>query len=583
VRSRSIAAALAGVALLAAGCASIPTSSPPQVFPLNSQSTAPDSDIRYDVIQPRAGESPSDIVKDFIALGGSHRDQHAGARAYLTPDAAKTWNDGASVIVLEDNLFFDDRGPADGVLMTARQRGRIEKDGTYLPNPASYPYSFHLEQVGGEWRIKDPPDGVFVTDVTFERSWRPYSVYFLDSTRTRVVPDVRMVPYPQDNTLPSRLVSYLGDGPSSRLEGAVASDLDGARLQTNIVRDEKGSVRVYLVGLNGGDDGTLDPGGFAQLVWTLNPLGVGSIQVFVNGRPVAPPTQPQQTQQRIGDWRRFDPNALPVTTAGYFIRDGAVLTTTGDPVPGPVGNRSFGARSVGVSLPQPADQSGRTRQSIAVVRRVAGGVGLYIGRLGGMPELALTAKTLTTPTWGSAVDEVWTVKDGREVVSVQTNGQSTSVLAPDLEDRGPVSSLRLSRDGARVAVVVGPPNRQRLWLGVVVRTNGAARIANLFPVNVGDQPVTDVSWSDALTLIVLVRPSAEEGNLYTFTVDARSPGRIVNAANLPGPPTVVAAAPNLPLLAIASRTAVRSVEAGEPWKRVTPQELGVDSAPAYPG
>ena len=575
MRAGRLVTALLGAALLATGCASIPSSSPPQVFPLNAQeSTAPDSDLRYDVIQPREDETPMEIVEDFIALGGSHQDQHAGARAYLTPAAARTWNDGAGVIVLEENPFYDDKG-AEGVHMTATQRGRIEKDGTYLPNPAPYPYTFHTERVNGEWRIKDPPDGIFVTEPTFEQSWRPYNVYFLDSTRTRVVPDVRMVPYPQDTTLPSRLVSYLGDGPSSLLKDAVASDLDDVRLQSNIVRDSKGGVGVYLARV--GDDDTLDPGGFAQLVWTLNQLGVGSLEIFLNGRPISPRAQPQQTQQRFSDWRRFDPNALPVTTPGYFIRDGAVLTTTGEPVPGPVGNRSYGARSVGVSLAQQAPQN------IAVVRRIAGGVGLYVGRLGGTPRLVLTGKSLTTPTWGSSVDEVWTVKDGREVVLVQTNGEASRVLAPGLEGIGPVSSLRLSRDGARVAVVVGPSKQQELHLGVVVRANGAARIVNLYAVDVGDEPVTDVSWSDALTVTVLVRPSIAEGNLYTFAVDGRNPGRIVNAANLPGPPTAVAAAPNLPLLTIASHAAVRSVEAGEPWRWVTPQESGVDSAPAYPG
>lgn len=570
-RPARVLAALLGAAALTTGCASIPSSSAPQVFPVEAQETAPaGSDPRYDAIRPEEGESPINVVRDYLAVGGSHAQRHAAARAYLTPQAAASWQDDEGVVVLEQGVYLDDKNPTE-IVMTATQRGRIDKLGTYLPNRADYPYTFHVEKVDGEWRIKDPPPGLFVTSQTFEDAWRPYNVYFLDSTRTRVVPDVRMVPYPQEAAAPSLLVNLLSAGPSAALQGAVRSDLEDVRLQSNVVRDADG-VDVYLTGL-AGDDDTLPPGGFAQLVWTLNELSLGGVEIFLEGQPIAPRQQPKQTLQRLGDWRSFDPNALPVSTPGYYIRGGAVRTTEDRPVPGPLGAPGYAPQAVGVSV----DQS-----SIAVVgRRRAGGVGLYVARAGQAPNLVLTGRTMTAPTWGSADDEVWTVRDGREIVFVQ-NGRASRVTAPTLEGKGPVSSLRLSRDGARVAVVAGPPNRQQLFLGSVVRDEGSVRIPRLDPVTLVSDPVADVAWFNALTIIVLVRPSVLGSSLYTLSLDGRTPAQLVNAARLPAPPNAVGAAPNLQLLTVAAGAIWGSPGSGEPWTRVT-RGAAAESAPVYPG
>jgi hypothetical protein len=576
LRSRAavVVAALVALVTLLAGCAGIPASGPPQEFTDDGgQTTAPEGpDLRYDAIQPQPGEPPLEIVKDFIAVGGSHEDQHAGARAYLTPAAAKSWKDAAGVVAIEDSPVYlrPEKGGAE-IVMSAQKRGRLDADGAYHPDGSSLTHRFHLEKVAGEWRIADPPAGVLVYVSTFQRAWRQYSVFFLNSTRTQVVPDVRLVPYPQENALPSLLVGDLAAGPSTALQGAVRSDLEGVRLQSNVVRD-KDRVRVYLTGLGGSTD-TLEDGGFAQLLWTLYPLGVGGVEVFLDNKPVAPRNAPDKTLQRFGDWATYDPEDIGVSTPGYFVRNGTVRTTADRPVPGPAGIGAYAAASVGVSVDQ---------RSMAVVGRRADGVGLYVGRVGGPLRLNLTARSLTAPTWGSAVDEVWTVKDGKEIVLVQASGATSRVTAADLDRVGPLWSLRLSRDGARVAVVAGPPGGQRLFVGIIVRQNGAPRIDGLRVVDVGAGPVSDVSWSDALTLAVLVRAREENSALYTVSIDGRASGQPVAAAGLSGPPSGVAAAPHLPLLVVAGRAVWSSPGSGEPWSRVTSQAAD-DSAPAYPG
>jgi Lipoprotein LpqB beta-propeller domain len=92
--------------------------------------------------------------------------------------------------------------------------------------------------------------------------------------------------------------------------------------------------------------------------------------------------------------------------------------------------------------------------------------------------------------------------------------------------------------------------------------------------------VSDVSWSDAVTVIALVRSGEQDSNLYSIDVDGGSPAVLVPPTKLPGPPTAVAAGPTL--LTIAAGTLWRTPAAGESWTKVEDRSGG-ESAPAYPG
>lgn len=567
-----LAAAIVGT--LAAGCASIPSSSRPEIISESIPASPPpvDGDPRFDAIVPRPGEQPEDIVRDYLAVGGSFERKHARARAYLTESIARAWDDNDGAIVLEDSVYLEVRRGGAEVFMRAKQRGRLDADGTYLPNAASYPYTFLLEKnANGQWRIANPPRGVFVRAATFPDVYRPYNVYFLDSTRTRVVPDVRWFAAAQDS-LPSVLVSAIERGPSESLRGAVRSDMEGAKLQSNVVR-ESDRVRVFLTGLADRSD-QLPPGGFAQLVWTLNQFGVGGVEIYSDGQLLQPRGARQQALQRFSDWRGFDPDALPATAPGYFIRNGAVWTTANARVRGPAGRGVYGARSVALSTDQ---------RSMAVVGRGSGGrPTLFVGPARGSLRPALTGTSLTPPSWGAVADEVWTVRNGKDVILVPTTGEATSVVVPALDRIGTVRALRLSRDGTRVALVAGPAGRERLYVGVVTRENGAVRVDDPLALDVGDSPVSDVSWSGSLDVVALVRGGQQDSGLHAMRIDGVTTARLVSTSGLPGPPSAVAAAPALPLLTIAAGDVWRTLANDEPWTRVT-RDASPGSAPAYPG
>jgi hypothetical protein len=559
----------AGALLVSTGCASIPVTSPPQVIPQSvpAAAAAGGGDLRYDELVPRRGQSPENIVRDFLRAGGSIERAHTRARAYLTATASKSWNDNAGAVVIENSLYLDARQGGSVVQLTAQRHAQLNDDGSYVPGEASFPYSFRLTKVDGEWRIDNPPPGLLIELTTFESAYRAYEVYFLNYTRTKVVPDVRWYAAPPDS-LATLLVTALERGPSKWLEDAVQSDLTGVTLQTNIVQ-ERDRVKVFLTGLGNQAD-TLTAGGFAQLVWTLSQLGVGGVEVFADGQLIKPAGAPDLSLQKLSDWGGFNPDGLSVNASGYFIRDGAVWTTKDAPLTGPAGQPSFRAVSVAASLDE---------GSVAVVRRSAGGQVLVVGAPGSLRS-TVSGVTLSRPTWGSGIREVWTVRDGRDVVLVTLDGHAFRVDVPQERQIGPIRALSLSRDGAKVAVVAGPAGRERLWVGVVLRENGSTQIAHLRWLDFGDTPVSDVSWSDAVTVVALTRSGEQDSSLYTVDVDGGSPALLVSTTGLPGPPTAVAAGPTL--LTIAAGTLWRTPVASESWTKVEDRRGG-ESAPAYPG
>ena len=572
-RRRSLAVLLAVVAALTfgSGCASIPSSSRPQIIDQSVPLSSPEADVdrRYDEIVPRPGEKPEDIVRDYLRAGGSYERAHARARAYLSTDGNRNWKDVKGAVILEDVPYLAVSADGSKVDMIARQRGRLDEDGAYIPGDARYPYTFRLQKEDGDWRITNPPSGVLIEDGTFEAAYHSYEVYFLNSTRTRVVPDVRWYAAAK-GSLSSLLVAAIVNGPSEWLGDAVQSDLEDVTLQSNVV-EESDRVKVHLSGLDDQTE-TLPAGGFAQLVWTLQQVGVGGVEVYSDNRLLKPQQAPQRSVQQAADWQSFSPAGPVSLPAGYFIRDGAVWTTRDSRVGGVAGRDGYGAVSVGVA----ADE-----RSIAVVRRMSdGSQALYVGAPGDLRR-TVTGTTLSRPTWGGGTTEVWTVRNNSEVVVVRGADQGR-VGVTGLSENDSIRAVRLSADGTRVALVAGPRGQERLLIGVVVQDSGLARIEGLRPLDVNETPVSDVNWIDPLNVVALVRAGQQDSGLYTVSIDGYTAGGLVRTSGLPAPPTAVAAGPNLPLLTVAASSLWSTPTKDGTWTRALEKGVG-DSAPTYPG
>ena len=331
-------------------------------------------------------------------------------------------------------------------------------------------------------------------------------------------------------------------------------------------------MRVFLSGF-GDLDGRAQVAAAAQIVWTLSQLGIPGIQIYDDNQVVTLPHR--GSVQQLGDWQTYNPDGLPLATHGYFIRAGAVWGTDGKALTGRVGQGYYAARSVAVC---------RDLSRIAVVGRLASGAAaLYVGSTHtGRLASRLTADTLTAPTWSPALDEVWTVQDGHSLVAVPWSGEPSRVSAPGLDRLGPVSALRLSRDGTRVAVVAGAAGMRRLYVGIVTRSPGSDAVESFQRVQPTLPDVLDAVWSAADQMVVLARGGSTGNALWTVPVDG-STREEMNQDGLLESPSEVAAAPNLPMLAEANGSMwSRSDRAGS-WVGIVRTGSGHDQAPAYPG
>lgn len=576
-RPLALAAALTVlmVAALVAGCAGIPGSGPAvtvrkvadQVDP-----TAPHA--------PDPGLAADQIVRGFIAANARiHYDTAASpflqAREYLTQAADKAWQADTSntpVVILQDQYnaapSADDPG---SIVVTGTQVGELAADRSFRPvDDRPYTVTFHLDQIGGEWRITDPPTDVILTESGFATAFRQRTVFFLDATGRVVVPDIR---YIADSGSPElsvpRLMYLLMHGPSAGISGAARTQLGSDAVLRYIQVDDNGVAHIDLEGVDV-STATARQGLVAQIVWTLQP-DVQYVQLTVNGEPLAPlvagggsrttasaapgddgsgldggvasgtgstgSTGPAAGTYSWSDVANFDPDAVPgtgqaVSDAWYIGTNGAILRLSDSQgMWGKVGTGSLRVRSAALSaangtLAAVADASG-------------GGVQLVVGHPFDFENVTavMKADAITQPSFTRSGDEVWVVQDGAtqpEVYRVSTTTGTptwTRVPAPGLAGIGKVTALVLSPDGVRVAVVADG----KLYLGSIAPATSsdgdpasqpgeraAVQIGKLTVLREDLVDVGPVTFQDSTTLLVGARSAPPYRTVYQVGIDGQS-------------------------------------------------------------
>jgi hypothetical protein len=552
------------------GCAGVPESSAPRIVEAVPRTgVSEQADVRLQPRSPQPGQTPEEVVRAFVDAASSPERQHAVARQFLTPAAAERWRDDVSTTVLAKIPYFTPGESGSELTIRGEQVGIVDDTGAYTSYPPaglSYSYQVTLAQVDGEWRITNPPPGVIMTASSFKQTYTRLNVYFLARAESRVIPDPRWLSASRD-ALPNLLLKALLDGPSPSLSDAVRTELgDGVTLASNVV-PEADRVRVLLSGLADHGSAAQAPAS-AQIVWTLNQLGAPGVEIYDDGQLLTP--DGVDAVQRLGDWRSYDPDSLPLSTPGYFVRQGAVWTTDGKPTSGPAGRDGYRAVSVGVS---------RDLGRLAVVGRMPHGVALYVGPARGQLTRRLTADSFTPPTW-DPTGAAWTVRNGRDIIQVPARGMPVRVEAQDLDPVERIGKLSLSRDGSRVAILVGAVGAQVLYVGAVGSSGSSlSAVRQIVP---GLANVVDVAWAAADSLVVLTRNGASDATLWLVAVDGSS-AEPMTTSGLPGPPAAVAAAPGQPTLAVAENGVWRLRDPQEGWTVVPPRGgLAADAAPAYP-
>jgi hypothetical protein len=250
----------------------------------------------------------------------------------------------------------------------------------------------------------------------------------------------------------------------------------------------------------------------------------------------------------------------------------------GTPIPGPAGQGAYAVDSAAQSI------DGR---QLAIVEDAGGTEQLRIGSFGREAALVnLFGGTLTRPTWrptataDGTAGEVWTVVDGQAVVRVlrTSDGGWTrqAVNAEEVLAVGPITALRLSRDGARAAMVVNG----QLLVASVVRTQDSVTLRGPRILQMGTlSGVVDVDWLSQDSLVAatmmpsqpVVKVPIDGLRLDTF-----------NSSNLTPPVYTITAAPGRPIVVADAGGLWTASDVGEVW-RPHPHSLGTHIAPFYPG
>jgi hypothetical protein len=545
VRRRLAVLALTAVLPSSAACSTVPLTSATVEIPQTAP--APTPDVGIEPLAPDPGATAEDVVRGFIDAAASTVAGHPVAREHLTGEAAETWSDEGSISVISPD-YASVTTNAGSVRVTADLIGSVDERGIFtVGGSGSFTREFLLEEVEGEWRITNPPDGLVMLEPDFIRLYDRRQAYFLDPTGTRVVPDPRYLI--TGDAQPTALLDRLFEGPSAVIDAGVRNALSGeVQLRSTVEVDGQEAV-VDVTGL-GADPAPVLAEISAQVVWTLRQLGIRSVEIRVDGDLVRLDGVPPQ--QTVDDWASFDPDAVPVDAVGHYLDDGALrVAPTGEPTPGPAGAGAYGLVSAAVK----ADVTTGELAFLVGVRSVPGGQQLVAGPYGGELATVLAGASFSTPTVAAPRAEVWTVRDGSEVVRVQPGSVPQAVSAPTLPGLGRARVLQLSPDGVRAAAVIEGPGGTALYVGTVVRDDeGGVALRDLRVITPSLTQVVDVAWRDSEELYVLAGGAGEDAIVpYTVSVDGWNLAE-VPVSGLPSEPSSIAALPTRQPLVSAGRT-----------------------------
>jgi Lipoprotein LpqB beta-propeller domain/Sporulation and spore germination len=576
--------------IVLAACVSIPDTGSVTTRTAEAHGQRPQGYIRAVAQKASPGMKPDEIAAGFL-LAQVDPDLKA-ARTYLTPEEAGRWTPQNAPVT----IFANETPPTFGkfangaVKFTAQEDGVISAGGDFTATPlGKVAGSLQMTRVDGEWRISNAPDGLYLSPNDFTRNYAVYDTYFLAPGSTRLVPNPVYLPLGTSQS--TALVQALLAGPGPWLAPSVRTafpkgtklSLPSAPIRDNIVQVDL-TQQVALA--SSADLKALA----AQLAWTLGQLeDVKAVRLTTNHVSLG----------GIGDtidktdYGSYDPSGGAVGPAVAIVNGQlSTLGKTAVPLPGAIGGGEVLLAHPGISV------DGRRAAALNTASTQ-----LYVGavRENGPMKVRLTAKKLITPSFDS-VGDVWTAGVSR---AKQTTiwvlppgaGPAREVNTPELTDGElfgwQVLSLRIARDGVRVAVVLQPPLPPakvtkapkagakvvpqtplpgQLFLGHIERSGDAITLDGLHRVESVLGNVAEVSWASADNILVLDNSTHAPYFVEPF-------GAVVPVGGTPLNGTIlqVTAAPQQVILA--------STKAGKIWSSDGTQwtVLRTGKDPAYPG
>jgi hypothetical protein len=486
-RGAALAVVVVSTLLALTACVGIPDSGPVNAG-LSLSEDSSGSNIAFNPEGPERGATQQGILKGFIASFTSATGGYAIAKQFLSGSFAPKWDPRQSVQVRTGAPQITAIDPTN-LSYSFDSLATVDSTGAYSQNSQSFTLPFTFVREAGQWRISAAPDGIVLADQTFERIFRQYPVYFLAPDNQYLVPDVRWF---ASGTAATRIVSALLVGPPDWLKGAAFSRFpDGTKLS------DAGSVVTLAEGIADVDlskealsASTKDRQYmYLQLTESLRSVSsISQVSLSIQGTPV-----------QIDDLGANGPQ-VDMTVDGQAL----VLR-----------NKEFGfyannrvADITGISSKvvalNPRDATiSSDQQEVAVLG--TGGVSLV--RKSGAPSLLDNRPDLIAPS----LDEdgyVWTVPSSspNAIIVWDSNGAPHPV-SPKLQDGSQMVSLEVSREGARLLMLLSTPTGPRLMVAAILR-NEKLEPTGIGPaiidVSLGNGVAVDATWVDQWTVGTLL-------------------------------------------------------------------------------
>ena len=483
-------ALIACAALALAGCASLPTSSPPAPFDVSARDG---SGVQFSAEGPSDGSDAATLVSDFLlACAAGPQDDYATARLFLTAASARSWQPETEILV-----YDTDTAPA--VSATSENASRSEVTVSVLgvasidqagvltrSNGATVTRTFTLVREDGQWRIDAPENMILISRAALTASYTLANLYFPSTDGTELVADPRWYP---SRRLASHLLAGLVNGPRADLDPVVANAIPaGATLPSHGVEVSDGVARVEL-------NASMPPSESAResLQWELT-----------------------RTLTQAADVSQ-----VSVSLTGEVMEVAALPTPPSYSLDTLVGAGSSGVgiiSSSGVALRASATDALNPTASPVDSSLVAwsGADGVYAERAGTavafVPGQAPLGPSIDRYGW------VWGPATSASTLSVGGGADGAFDVAIESESAGEIRAVRVSPDGSRALVVRG--STPSAWVGVIERGPGGRpqAVRSLEQVFL-DGAVIDASWTTSTGFAVAVRGgSGEDDQLVTMTL-----------------------------------------------------------------
>ncbi len=523
---RAVLLALAAMVALA-GCAGLPTSSTVRAQQAISNSPVPHPPVVYPN-PPQPGESPREIVRDFLRANSSPDEDFRIARMYLTASASNTWDPSGHPVTVTTTEQQYNVTEQYGAPVRAYAKGVATLDSTgqmtELAGHQNVSGSFHLDKVGGEWRISSLPSdfGAWISLADFNRLFTSHQVYFADTVTHTLVPDTRWyLSSGGEATALARAV--LGPAPSWMQGMAHEGMPAGTRLEVDAVPiNGDGLATVDLSDQALQADSKTRRATWAAMMATLEQLpSVHTVRLTVGGSPLAvgQNTGAIATPADLGYGQGKRESSVIITRNGSQLGWVDPVRRTGKPnlVKPPAGSRP---RLPTLNKNWTFVSASHDGKIVAAVSGDHRSLGLWAHRHLTVQNFG---RDLVKPTF-TRFGELWVAGE-----ALSTAGQSRSertgggvvwvidtsapaerakpqvVSAPWLGHRQ-VLAMKASPEGERMALVVrSASGRTELMLSGIIRDGKRTPIALSTPTRIA-RPVTDlrdVTWIDESTVAVL--------------------------------------------------------------------------------